>query len=204
MKRLRPKARFKELIKPDQYVVTSAALSDRLRILRDSRGGMSAKLANGYQITVREIDPRYVVRDTVTGLLTRESVQDIKRVVSRAFKKVLGRDAEFMFIIEQQDKAGGLTAPHIHALALHPFMSNVIPKLRPKFYKIAGTDDPKTVHFQLLTRIGSHPMEYSPAETHFRGAASYAVKNDFSEAYRSKALMVHVHAFFERYKERFR
>lgn len=203
LKKLTPKARFKDVSKLDQYIITARTLSHQLAELRKSIGGWQGKIASGYQITVRTIDRRYVETDPATGFLTRSSVQKIKRAVSNAFKKSIGSDTQFMFVIEQQDKGGSACAPHIHALSNIPFKPGTIPELKKRLHKVAGESDKETVKLDPLSVYSKHHSEYAPGEGHYRRTASYGSKNDNSHHFRSKSLLVHVHAHFEELKKRY-
>jgi len=201
-KKLTPGARFKSMTKGDQYVVTARTLSDQLVVLRDTIGReQNGALANGTQVTIREIHIKYVEIDPGTGLLTRSSASRIKRAVANALKSVLGKDAMFMFTIEQQDKEGNPCSPHVHALINAPFRGEVSKKLKIKLHKFAGSDKDGTVEIQTMFRWRKRRNELSPADADYRRVAQYAAKNDQTVFYRSKTLMEHVHARFEELKK---
>lgn len=203
-KKLRPKARFKELSKRDQYIVTARTLAHMLDETRKTIGGPTGKITGGYRLTLGVIDARYIEIDPATGLLTRNSVRKIKRAVANAFKGALGRDAIFMFTIEQRNKAGHPVSPHIHALAVVPFRFGSVPDLKRRLYKIAGADDSDTIKSAHISVWGKRRLELAPAEADFRRTALYDTKNDQTEIYRSRALMVHVHQHFEVLKKHYK
>lgn len=203
-KKLRPKARFKELSKGDQYIVTARTLAYMLDETRKAIGGPLGKITSGYRLILRSIDARYIEFDPMTDLLTRNSVRKIKRTVANAFRGALGHEALFMFTIEQQDKDGLLISPHVHALAIVPFRSGSLVDLKRRLHRVAGDDDPDTIMSKHISVWGKGPLELAPAEADFRRAALYDTKNDQSEIYRSKALLVHVHQHFERLKKHYK
>lgn len=194
-KKLRPKARFKELSKQDQFVITAHAFSKLLA--RPKKGGLDL----GQMITVRTIDPRYVEREAASGWLTKNSELKIKRAATDAFKRVLGKDACFMFVIEQQDKEGNPCAPHIHALAKMTLLKHNIHALEAELQKVAGDNQPNTIRFtRSWCWISKHPSERNPGEADLRRAAQYFCKNDQTKQCRSQSLMQHVHETFEELK----
>lgn len=203
-KKLRPKARFKELSKGDQYVVTARTLAHMLAKTRKTIGGPLGKVTSGHRFTIRTIAPRYIEVDPTTGLLTKNSVKKIKRAVANAFRDALGDEALFMFTIEQHDKAGVPTLAHLHAIAVVPFRLGNISDLKRRLHRVAGEDEPSTVKVQALSIWGQRHNEMAPAEADFRRAALYDRKDDRSETFRSKALLVHVHERFEELKKHYK
>jgi len=203
-KKLRPKARFKELTKGDQYIVTARTLSHQLKQRRGAVGVKWAELTSSRRYTIRTIAPRYVEIDSTTGFLTEASIRKIKRAVANAFKAAFGPEALFMFTIEQQDKDGLPIAPHVHAIAVEPYDLGNIANLMMRLHRIAGEDEPNTVMIQRLAIWGERDFGLGLAEADFRRVALYDSKNNRSVTYRSKELLVHVHEHFEELKKHYK
>ncbi len=195
IKKVTPKARFKSLTPQDQYTVTARALSALGDEARKKMPYNKSKLFHSYHITIGSIASGHTSIDPSSGLLTNGSIKKIKRAVATAAKLAIGKDAIFMFSIEQQDKNGNPCEPHIHMLA-NLYTVPDISKLRSKFYRIAGKIERNTVKFQRTTSL-KKSNETSKGEAAARRVALYGVKNADSRTYRTSALMKHVHGVFE-------
>lgn len=201
IKKVTLKARFKSLTPLDQYTVTARALSALGDEARKKMPYNKSKLFHSHHITIGSIASRYISFDPRSGSLTNESIRKIKRAVSDATKLAIGKDAIFMFSIEQQDKTGGTCEPHIHMLA-NIYILPDISKLRSKLCGIAGASARNTVQFKRITKLDKHHAETSKGEAAARRVALYGVKNANSRTYRASALMKHVHSVFEDIKSK--
>ncbi len=203
MKTLAPKARFKSLSKVDQYTVTARTLAHLLgqRKREDPRRRV---MYFAYHIAVGSIDRRYLEFDPATGLLTANSIKKIKRATAASLKSSLGRDAYFMFAIEQQDKAGRIMAPHLHILTVALFTKLYHQELLTKLARVAGDDSPGTIEVRKYSALVKRSNELAWNEADTRRLALYSMKNDATAIYRSKSLLSHVHARFDELKQHHR
>jgi hypothetical protein len=199
MKKLRPKARFKTLSKADQYTVTARTLAHMLGRLK-KENPRTRTMFFAYHVTTEKIDRRYLSFDPVTGFLTDDSFRRIRRATARAMKSSLGKDAYFMFAMEQQDKYGSICAPHLHILAVAELIPGRNRILREDLSKLTGDDSPGVVEVQRYSSLTKRANELAWNEADTRRLALYAMKNDQTRVYRSRNLLDEVHARFEELK----
>lgn len=200
---LSPKARFKSLSKVDQFTVTARTLAHEFDLWRKATGS-TGSMVFAHNFTMEKLRTDLVEYDASGLWLTTQSIKRIKLAVSRAIKRSLGREAKFMFAIEQQDKNGEPVRPHVHGLAVMRFQPLYHRDLKTRLQHVAGDDSRGVVQISKYSSLVKHGTARIHSEADTRRLALYAAKNNRTVFYRSKPLLVLVHAHFEDLKRHYR